>query len=155
MQEAQALTMVSQFHQLFGAPILDTPQIPSSDRSTLRISLLQEELNELQQAINDNDIVEVADALADLQYVLAGAILEFWLWDRFAAIVEEVHRSNMSKACSSLSEAEATVTYYHQHKNTQAHIVPQWDQYLILRTEDNKVLKSINYSPAKLQQFVI
>jgi predicted HAD superfamily Cof-like phosphohydrolase len=77
MKEAQSLTMVSQFHQLFDAPILDVPQIPSLERAQLRVSLLQEELNEFKQAIEDNNLVEVADALADIQYVLAGAALEF------------------------------------------------------------------------------
>jgi predicted HAD superfamily Cof-like phosphohydrolase len=79
MKEAQSLTMVSQFHQSFDAPILDTPQIPSSDRCKLRVSLLQEELNEFSEAISNGDLVEAADALADMQYVLAGAVLEFGL----------------------------------------------------------------------------
>ena len=71
--------MVTEFHTLFDSPILDTPQIPDLKRAQLRVALLQEELNELQEAINTDDLVEVADAFADLQYVLSGAILEFGL----------------------------------------------------------------------------
>jgi predicted HAD superfamily Cof-like phosphohydrolase len=112
MKEPQALTMVSEFHTLFDAPILDTPQMPDEKRAQLRVSLLQEELNELQEAIDNNDLTEVADALADLQYVLSGAVLEFGLADRFADIFAEVQRSNMSKACNTLQEAEATVEHY-------------------------------------------
>lgn len=154
MQEAQGLTMVTEFHTLFDAPILDTPQIPDLKRAQLRVSLLQEELNELQEAINTDDLVEVADAFADLQYVLSGAILEFGLWDRFAEIFADVHRSNMSKACISLEEAVATVEYYATQKDTEAYIVQKGEQYLVHRTEDNKILKSINYSPANITNFL-
>ena len=154
MKEAQALNMVSEFHKLFDAPILDTPQIPNEKRAKLRVSLLQEELNELQEAINNNDLIEVADALADLQYVLSGAILEFWLWDKFSEIFAEVQRSNMSKACNSLDEAIKTVEYYKEEKETDWYIVQKWDQYLVHRKDDNKVLKSVNYSPANIGKFL-
>ena len=153
MKEPQGLTMVSEFHTLFDAPILDTPQIPTQ-RAQLRVNLLEEELNELKKAIADGDLVEVADAFADLQYVLSGAILEFGLGDRFADIFAEVQRSNMSKACSTLEEAQSTVEHYKTTKWFDAHIITKWDQYLVYRTEDNKVLKSINYSPADIKQFL-
>lgn len=153
MKEPQGLTMVSEFHTLFDAPILDTPQIPTQ-RAQLRVNLLEEELNELKQAIADGDLVEVADAFADLQYVLSGAILEFGLGNHFADIFTEVQRSNMSKACSTLEEAQSTVEHYKTTKWFDAHIITKWDQYLVYRTEDNKVLKSINYSPADIKQFL-
>lgn len=153
MQEPQGLTMVSEFHTLFDAPILDTPQIPV-DRAQLRVNLLEEELNELKQAIADSDLVEAVDAFADLQYVLSGAILEFGLGDRFADVFAEVQRSNMSKACSSLEEAQATVEHYKTTKWFEAHIVTKGDQYLVYRTEDHKVLKSVNYSPADIKKFL-
>ena len=76
MDKIDALNQVAEFHKTFNAPILDTPQIPSKERCELRISLLQEELNELKDAIADNNIIEVADALCDLQYVLSGAVLK-------------------------------------------------------------------------------
>ena len=50
-------------------------------------------------AIKDNNLTEVADAPCDLQYVLAGAILEFGMGAKFRALFSEVHCSNMSKAC--------------------------------------------------------
>lgn len=152
-QEPQGLTMVSEFHTLFDAPILDTPQIPA-ERAQLRVNLLAEELKELTQAIQDGDLVEVADAFADLQYVLSGAVLEFGLADRFADIFAEVQRSNMSKACTTLEEAEATVEYYKNERGMEGYIVQKWDEYLVYRKEDNKVLKSINYSPADIKKFL-
>lgn len=117
-QEPQGLNMVAEFHTLFDAPILDRPQIPT-DRAQLRVNLLSEELKELTQAIQDGDLVEVADAFADLQYVLSGAVLEFGLADRFADIFAEVQRSNMSKACATLEEADATVEYYKNERGME------------------------------------
>ena len=54
----------------------------------LRVNLLREELKELEAAIADNDLVEVADALADLQYVLSGAVLEFGLGAKFRTLFD-------------------------------------------------------------------
>ena len=150
MKEAEALNGVSQFHKTFDLPILDDPAIPSAARCALRINLLQEELNELQDAIKDNDLVEVADALCDIQYVLSGAILEFGLGDRFADLFDEVQRSNMSKVCETRDIAEKTLTHYRENKNTEGYIVERGKEFLVYRKSDNKVLKSVNYSPADL-----
>mgnify|MGYP000244358821 FL=1 len=104
MEKIDSLNQVAEFHRTFNAPILDTPQIPSEQRCQLRVSLLQEELDELAQALKDKDLVEVADALCDIQYVLSGAVLEFGLGDKFVELFKEVQRSNMSKACSTEEE---------------------------------------------------
>lgn len=153
MRDPKALSDVAKFHELFNHPILQGPAIPSEKRCNLRVELIQEELNELQQAIIDNDIVEVADALCDIQYVLAGAVLEFGLKDKFADLFEEVQRSNMSKACLSIEDAEATVEYY-ARQGTEAYFKKQDNMYLVYRKEDNKTLKSINYSPADLKKIL-
>jgi predicted Zn-dependent protease len=81
MQKLDSLNQVAQFHQTFGAPILAEPTIPSKERCGLRVSLLAEELDELKEAIAANDLVEIADALCDLQYVLSGA---------YAAAIEQL-----------------------------------------------------------------
>ena len=105
MQQPDSLSLVAEFHQTFKHPILELPQIPNESRSKLRLSLLAEELKELETAIIEKNIVEVADAFCDLQYVLSGAILEFGLGNKFKALFEEVQRSNMSKACKTEEEA--------------------------------------------------
>lgn len=153
MDELNALNQVAEFHKTFKHPIQDTPVIPK-DRSALRVALLAEELKELQEAIADNNIVEVADALCDLQYVLAGAVLEFGLGDRFKTLFDEVHRSNMSKACKTVEEAEQTIAHYWAKDNVEAHYKEIDSLYLVYRTSDNKTLKSIAYSPAGLQAMV-
>ncbi|MEP7197371.1 MAG: nucleoside triphosphate pyrophosphohydrolase family protein [Saprospiraceae bacterium] len=149
--EPNALNNVADFHRLFNMPVIENPQIPSIERCNLRISLLQEELNEFKEAIELKDLKEAADALCDLQYVLSGAILEFGLADKFKELFDEVQRSNMSKACSSLEEAERTQQKYLIEKNTVSEIKQKGDKYLVYRLEDGKVLKSIEYSPAQLE----
>lgn len=143
--------MVADFHETFKHPILGAPAIPNEDRCRLRIALLAEELKELQQAVADRDIVEVADALCDIQYVLSGAILEFGLGEKFKALFEEVQRSNMSKACASEEEARETVDHYMRKDGTECYYVKAGDKWLVYRKSDNKTIKSIRYSPADLK----
>ncbi len=145
----ESLRDVAQFHRTFHLPVVAQPSIPSADRCRLRINLLREELDELEAAIADNDLTEVADALADLQYVLSGAVLEFGMGDRFKAVFEEVHRSNMSKTCASEEEAQATVDHY-TALDQPGRVVPSQGVYLVHRLEDGKVLKNVNYSPADI-----
>jgi len=151
MQKIDSLNQVAEFHRTFKAPILETPQIPSTERCKLRVRLIAEELKELQEAIDNQDLVEIADALCDIQYVLSGAVLEFGLGEKFVDLFNEVQRSNMSKACSSYEEAEATVTHYAKKDGTEAEIVQDGDKFLVYRIVDNKVLKSVKYSPADLK----
>lgn len=153
MQDPITLTSVAEFHNTFKHPILAHPTIPSEQRCKLRVSLIAEELKELEEAIQNKDIVEVADALCDIQYVLSGAILEFGLAEKFKALFDEVQRSNMSKACKTLEEAEATIRHYN-NKGVDCYYEQQDGLYLVYRKEDKKTLKSVNYSPADLESIV-
>lgn len=143
---------VKEFHEQFEAPIKSTPQIPK-DRKKLRLSLLKEELKELEEAIRDNDLVGVLDAFCDLQYVLSGAILEFGMHEIFEGAFQEVHFSNMSKACSNKRDVSLTVEKY-LDENIDVKVKPVGSKYVILRKKDNKVLKNINYRPANLKPFI-
>ncbi len=154
MQDPKSLTSVAAFHTTFQHPILESPQIPSEARCALRVALLAEELKELELAIKNNDLVEVADALCDLQYVLSGAILEFGLKDKFASLFDEVQRSNMSKACLSVEEAEATMAFYKERDGVDSYYEEKDGLYLVYRKSDHKTLKSINYSPADLKSIL-
>lgn len=154
MEQLDALNQVAEFHRTFRHPILPHPTIPSEERCRLRVALLAEELEELQEAIKDKDMVEVADALCDMQYVLIGAVLEFGLGEKFKALFDEVQRSNMSKTCHSLEEAEATVRHYEETKGFDCYIHQEGEVYLVYRKDDHKTLKSINYSPADLQKIL-
>lgn len=153
MQHLDCLNQVAEFHRTFQHPILDSPQIPTKARCDLRVALIAEELKELQDGINNNDIVEVADALCDIQYVLAGAILEFGLGDKFRTLFDEVQRSNMSKACETIEEAEATIKHYAE-KGTESYYKEIDGKFLVYRKGDDKTLKNINYSPADLKSLI-
>lgn len=150
MKPIDPLNQVAEFHRTFKHPILEDPAIPSKERCELRVSLIAEELDELRQAIADKDIVEIADALCDIQYVLSGAVLEFGLGDQFADLFNEVQRSNMSKACDTEEEAIQTVKHYARKDGTKAYYNEEDGKFLVYREGDNKTLKSINYSPANL-----
>lgn len=154
MKEPQSLNSVAEFHKTFKHPILETPQIPSEDRCKLRVSLIAEELKELEEAIKDKDLVEIADALCDIQYVLSGAILEFGLGNSFKTLFDEVQRSNMSKTCKTMQEAEATQKHYMDKDGTESYIEKSDGHFLVYRKADNKTLKSVNYSPADLKSIL-
>ncbi len=145
--------MVAEFMNTFKQPVLNNPIIPSEDRCKLRHSLLYEEVKELKEALINKDLKGVLDALVDLQYVLDGAIHEFGMGKIFADVFKEVHNANMSKTCDSEQEALDTVekyktegveTYHSQHNG----------RWLVYRTSDNKVLKSINWKEADLSKFI-
>src|SRR5690606_31725027 len=155
MKQPDALNLVADFHKTFHHPVLPNPEIQTENRCKLRVALLAEELKELEVAISEKNITEIADALCDLQYVLSGAILEFGLGEKFAALFEEVQRSNMSKACNTEEEALATIAYYKQKDGTECYFKKESGKYLVFRTSDNKTIKSINYSPADLNKILV
>ena len=150
MKQLDSLNQVADFHRTFQHPIKKIPEIPSKIRCDLRVALIQEELDELKKAIEKRDLVEIADALCDIQYVLSGAVLEFGLGEKFKELFDEVQRSNMSKLCKTEEEAKLTVKHYQENKDTKCYYKKVGEKYMIYRESDNKTLKSINYSPADL-----
>ena len=154
MDKIDSLNQVAEFHRTFQHPIKEIPGIPSPKRCELRVSLIAEELDELRQAITDGDMVEIADALCDIQYVLSGAVLEFGLGEKFGALFNEVQRSNMSKSCSTVEEAQATVDYYTNEKETPCYYKEVDGKFLVFRSSDQKTLKSVKYSPADLKSIL-
>lgn len=86
---------VQEFHGTYGAPIGMEPNLIPGERAALRCDLIDEEFTELQKGIDTADLVEIADALGDLLYVVFGTAVEYGI--DMQLIVEEIHRSNMSK----------------------------------------------------------
>ncbi len=86
---------VKEFMKTFGQEVLESPKFPSKKIIQLRINLIKEELNELEEAVENNDLLEVADALTDILYVTYGAGHAFGI--NLDDCFEEVQRSNMSK----------------------------------------------------------
>src|SRR5690554_5430753 len=89
---------VSEFHKAFG---LGKNESPTADlglrKNLLRYKLMREENEEYLEAANNNDLVEVADALGDMLYILCGTIIEHGLQHKIEEVFEEIQRSNMSK----------------------------------------------------------
>ena len=92
------MNAVIEFHDAFK---IGYRQIPKADlgvdKNELRYRLMHEENEEYLEAANNNDLVEVADALGDMLYILCGTIIEHGLQYKIEEIFEEIQRSNMSK----------------------------------------------------------
>ena len=88
-------TDVRDFHQAFGQRIGEKPEFPSKEERDLRKRLLSEEFDEYMNAEFDNDLIEVADALADIIYIACGTAVSYGI--PLDSLFAEVHRSNMAK----------------------------------------------------------
>ena len=86
---------VGEFMKTFGQEVKNKPSFSTDKINQLRVSLIQEELDELKEAMSNNDLLEVADALTDLLYVTYGAGHAFGI--NLDKCFEEVQNSNMSK----------------------------------------------------------
>ena len=106
-------------------------QDPTADLGTaknnLRFNLMAEENEEYLEAANTNDLVEVADALGDMLYILCGTIIEHGMQHKIEEVFNEIQRSNMSKL-----GADGKPIY----------------------REDGKVLKGPNYQEPNLSDLV-
>ena len=116
---------VKNFMNIYGQEVKTKPSFPDEKIVQLRYDLIKEELDELSVAIKDKDIVEVADALTDLLYVVYGAGHSFGI--DLDKCFEEVQRSNMSKL-----DNDGKPIY----------------------NENGKVMKGPNYSKPNLKQFL-
>ena len=116
---------VKTFMKTFGQVVRIKPQIPDEKTMRLRLDLIKEELDELEQATKEKDLTEIADALTDILYVTYGAGCAFGI--DLDKCFKEVQRANMSK----LGEDGKPIY-----------------------NEKGKVMKGPNYSEPNLKQFV-
>jgi len=92
------LKAVEIFHNAFGITNRETPIAFTNEKEIkLRFDLMAEENQEYLEAAKNNDLVEVADALGDMLYILCGTMLSHGMQDKMEAIFNEIQRSNMSK----------------------------------------------------------
>ena len=97
-QMKKQLNHVEKFHDTFGIPNEYTPKATiSNDLIDLRFKLMAEENEEYLEAAKNGDLVEVADALGDMMYILCGTILSHGMQHKIEEVFEEIQRSNMSK----------------------------------------------------------
>jgi len=88
---------IKQFQTIFGFNVQPEPVIPSEDVEVLRNSLLVEEVEELWEASRNGDIVEVADAITDILYIVLGTACEYGVIDKLEECWDLVHQNNMGK----------------------------------------------------------
>ena len=89
--------MVVEFHEKFKQGFNTTPRLITKDESDLRYRLGKEELDEYQEAVDDGNIIEVADSLADQLYILLGTVIKHGLQDMIIPAFDLVHQNNMAK----------------------------------------------------------
>lgn len=116
--------MVKEFYLAAGEPVHDSPHYLSEERRLLRMKMMFEEMNELCLAMRNEDIVEVADAIADIIYVTAGTAIEYGLGSALESVLAEVHRSNMAK---------------------------RFEDGLFHRRHDGKIMKPPDWSPPNIE----
>ena len=87
--------MVKEFHRIYSVYISDKPELPKQETRDLRVSLLKEEWNEYLLGEFNDDLVEIADALGDMLYIIHGTAISYGI--PLDKVFDEIHRSNKSK----------------------------------------------------------
>ena len=145
---------VEEFNTTFGKPNNYEPKIPEKKEWQFVYDFVLEELEEYRQACENGDIVEVLDALCDIAYVsLGNGVMLHGLKDKIWPAYQEVQASNMSKSCSTEEEAMETVTLRSKEQAEPCHYEKVGDRFVVYRSRDRKVMKSINYFRPNLNQF--
>jgi len=146
---------VEEFNKLMNKPNNYEPTIPKNKGEWEFVyNFILEELEEYKQACERGDIVEVLDALCDITYVsLGNGTMLHGLKDKIWPAYMEVQASNLSKACRTEEEAKATVEIRSKEQGEPTHYEQVGDKYVVYRSRDRKVLKSINYFRPNLTQF--
>ena len=148
------ITEVEIFNKAMNKPNNNTPNIPTEDEYMFVYNFVLEELEEYLEACKAGDIVGVLDALVDITYVSTGnGAMLHGLKDKFQDAYAEVQASNMSKSCSTFEEAELTVLKRSTEQGEPCHYEEVGNRYVVYRTRDRKVMKSINYFKPNLEQF--
>ena len=98
IRDRNEINAVEEFHNAFGIESAKSPTVDVSEQKIiLRYNLMKEENEEYLEAAQNKDLVEVADALGDMLYILCGTILSHGMQHKISEVFEEIQRSNMSK----------------------------------------------------------
>ena len=153
-QEVPFVDEVEEFNVTFGKPNNYKPNIPSRDEWEFVYNFVLEELEEYKEACESGDIIGVLDALCDITYVsLGNGVMLHGLRRKILPAYAEVQASNMSKSCLTEEEARQTVELRSKEQGEPCHYEEKGDYYVVYRTRDRKVMKSINYFKPDLTQF--
>ena len=154
MSKVPFVDEVEEFNHTMGKPNNYKPTIPKRKEWQFVYDFVLEELEEYREACERGDIVEILDALCDITYVsLGNGAMLHGLKDKVWPAYQEVQASNMSKSCSDETEAELTVKVRSEEQGEKCHYEKVGDRFVVYRTRDKKVMKSINYFRPNLKQF--
>lgn len=150
------ISEVEEFNNVMGKSSSNKTElnIPEKKEWMFVYNFILEELEEYKHACETNDIVEVADALGDIMYVLCNGILLHGVKDIFDEVYQEIQDSNMSKICSTEEEAIETAKVRSEQKGYECHYEPVGEKFVVFRTSDRKVQKSIKYFAPDLKSIV-
>jgi NTP pyrophosphatase (non-canonical NTP hydrolase) len=149
------VTEVEEFNTVMGKD-WQNRSVPTIDKKDAEfvINFIQEELDELREAVEQENIQEILDAILDITYVgLGNGAMVFGLKDKIWEAYQEVQASNLSKICTTLEEAEETVKVRSEQQGEPCHYEKVGNNYVVYRTSDKKVMKSINYFRPDLSKF--
>ena len=138
----EGIRLVEKWRDEFGLFKNEHPNFTNTDRIQMSLKLIKEEADELEEAVLANDPVEIIDAVGDLYFVVTQMAKVVGVDPH--AIVEEVYNSNMSKFASTEEIAIASVQKY-VSENIAAHYIPYKNKFKIIRSEDGKLLKSLEF----------
>ena len=145
---------VETFNKTFGKPNNYDPVVPNKKEWQFVYDFVLEELEEYREACERGDIVEILDALCDIAYVsLGNGTMLHGLKDKIWPAYQEVQASNMSKACQTEEEAIQTVSKRSEEQGEKCHYEKVGDVFVVYRSRDKKVMKSISYFKPNLKQF--
>ena len=145
---------VQEFNETFGKPNNYEPTIPSKKEWMFVYDFVQEELAEYKEACEKGDIVEILDALCDITYVsLGNGVMLHGLKGKIWNAYQEVQASNMSKSCETEALAKDTTVIRAEEQGEACHYEQIGGRYVVYRTRDRKVMKSLSYFRPDLKQF--
>ena len=145
---------VEEFNSTFGKPNNYEPTIPEEKEWKFVYDFILEELEEYKKACEQGNIVEILDALCDIAYVSIGnGTMLHGLKDKILPAYEEVQASNMSKSCSTQEEAVRTAERRAIEQKEPCHWEKVGNRYVVYRTRDRKVMKSVSYFRPDLSKF--
>ena len=154
MSKVPFIDEVEEFNHTMGKPNNYKPTIPSKKQWQFVYDFVLEELEEYREACERGDIVEILDALCDITYVsLGNGAMLHGLKDKVWPAYQEVQASNMSKSCTDETEAELTVKVRSEEQGEKCHYEKIRDRYVVYRSRDRKVMKSINYFRPNLKKY--
>lgn len=153
MEPQTQFEKILEFNKTFEVETYTTPQRDIfTDKKKLleyRLSLIREEVQELEDSVKNSDFIEVIDALTDILYVTLGAFTAIGV--NADKCFDIVHSSNMSKICLTEQEAKDTIEFYlkdPEHRYDTPEYKKQGDKFIVFNRSTMKILKSINYKPA-------